>query len=60
MKQKNLDFLLGLDFNQSEVKNFQVSNGKILIPFSAITGIGEVMAKKIADYRQGKAEKIED
>ncbi|CAI2199457.1 13184_t:CDS:2, partial [Funneliformis geosporum] len=56
MKQKNLDFQIGLDFNQSEIKNFQISEGKILIPFSAITGIGEVIAKKITDYRQQKGQ----
>jgi len=54
MKQKNLDFKLGVDFNKSEIKNFQISEGKILIPFSAISGIGEVIAKKITDYRQKK------
>lgn len=52
MKQKNLDFRLGLDFNKSEVKNFQIIENKILIPFSAITGIGEIAAKRIIDYRQ--------
>jgi len=56
MKQKNLDFQIGIDFNRSEIKNFQISEGKILIPFSAITGIGEVIAKKITDYRQQKGQ----
>jgi DNA polymerase III alpha chain len=59
MKQKNLDFQLGVDFNKSETKNFQISEGKILIPFSAITGIGEVIAKKLADCRHQKG-KIEN
>jgi DNA polymerase III alpha subunit (gram-positive type) len=54
MKQKNLDFRLGVDFNRSTIKNFQITNGQILIPFSAIAGIGEVVAKKITDYRQQK------
>jgi hypothetical protein len=56
MKQKKLDFQLGVDFNKSEIKNFQISEGKILIPFSAIAGIGEVIAKKITDYRQQKGQ----
>jgi DNA polymerase III alpha subunit (gram-positive type) len=56
MKQKNLDFRFGVDFNRSTVKNFQIINGQILIPFSALTGIGEVMAKKITDYRQKKGQ----
>ena len=54
MKQKNLDFRLGVDFNRSTIKNFQITNRQILIPFSAIAGIGEVVAKKITDYRKQK------
>lgn len=56
MKQKNLDFRLGIDFNRSTIKNFQITNKQILIPFSAIAGIGEVVAKKITDYRQQKGQ----
>lgn len=54
MKQQNLDFRLGIDFNKSAVKNFQIVNGQILIPFSALAGVGEVAAKKITDYREQK------
>jgi DNA polymerase-3 subunit alpha (Gram-positive type) len=56
MKQRNLDFRIGIDFNKSEIKNFQISEGKILIPFLAITGIGEVIANKITNYRQQKGQ----
>ena len=56
MKQKNLDFRLGVDFNRSTIKNFQITNRQILIPFSAIAGIGEVVAKKITDYRKQKGQ----
>jgi len=56
MKQKGLDFRFGVDFNRSTIKNFQIINRQILIPFLAIVGIGEVVAKKITDYRQKKGQ----
>ncbi|RHZ36896.1 hypothetical protein [endosymbiont GvMRE of Glomus versiforme] len=56
MKKKHLDFRLGVDFNKSETKNFQIINGQILIPFTAITGIGESYARRIIDYRQQKGQ----
>lgn len=56
MKKKHLDFRLGIDFNRSETKNFQIINGQILIPFLAITGIGESYARRIIDYRQQKGQ----
>ncbi|CAH1760561.1 12935_t:CDS:2 [Entrophospora sp. SA101] len=52
MKKNHLDFRLGVDFNRSETKNFQIINGQILIPFLAITGIGESYAQKIIARQQ--------
>ncbi|CAJ0899333.1 9118_t:CDS:2, partial [Entrophospora sp. SA101] len=56
VKGKRLEFGLGVDFNKSDIKNFQTINGQILIPFSAITGIGESYARRIIDYRQKKGQ----
>jgi len=56
MKKKRLEFGLGVDFNKSDIKSFQTINGQILIPFSAITGIGESYARRIIDYRQKKGQ----
>jgi len=58
MKKKNLEFSLGIDFNKSDIKNFQIVNGQILVPFLAITGVGESYARRIIDYRQKKGEII--
>jgi len=58
MKKKGLEFSLGIDFNKSDIKNFQTINGQILIPFLAITGVGESYARRIIDYRQKKGQII--
>jgi hypothetical protein len=54
MEMKNLGFNRGIDFNESEVKNFKIQNGTIYFPFTAITGVGEVVAEKIVKYRNEK------
>jgi DNA polymerase III subunit alpha, Gram-positive type len=51
IKKKGFDFSLGLDFNYSSLNNFDFVNGKMLIPFTAINGIGEKVAEKIINYR---------
>lgn len=51
---KGYIFPRGIDFNNSEVKNFKIENNKILIPFTAVTGIGEKVAEKIIAYRLEK------
>ncbi|CAI2181006.1 18048_t:CDS:10 [Funneliformis geosporum] len=52
MEVKGFGFKRGIDFNQSEVKNFKIENNTIYFPFTAITGIGDKVAEKIMDCRQ--------
>ena len=59
MELKNLDFKRGIDFNESETKDFKIENNTIYFPFTAITGVGEKVADKIVNYRQEKG-KITD
>ncbi|KLL02436.1 MAG: DNA polymerase III, alpha subunit PolC-type [Mycoplasmataceae bacterium RC_NB112A] len=54
MEFKGLGFKRGIDFNQSEVKNFKIENNTIYFPFTAITGIGDKVAEKIMTYRQNQ------
>jgi DNA polymerase III alpha subunit (gram-positive type) len=56
MEMKGLKFTLGLDFNNSEVKDFKIENNTIYFPFTAIAGIGEKLADKIVAYRQEKGQ----
>jgi len=51
IKRKGFKFEIGIDFNDSDVTNFKFKNGKMLIPFSAITGVGDAVSAKIIDYR---------
>lgn len=51
IKKKGFNFSLGLDFNHSTLSDFKFFNGKMSIPFTAINGIGEIVAKKIINYR---------
>ncbi|MCE8163344.1 MAG: hypothetical protein I3273_03355 [Candidatus Moeniiplasma glomeromycotorum] len=52
MEIKGFGFKRGIDFNQSEVKNFKIENNTIYFPFTAITGIGDKVAEKIMTCRQ--------
>jgi len=54
MEIKGLKFTRGLDFNNSEVKDFKIENNTIYFPFTAVAGIGEKLAEKIIAYRQEK------
>jgi len=54
MEMKGLKFTRGLDFNNSEVKDFKIENNTIYFPFTAVAGIGEKLAEKIIAYRQEK------
>jgi DNA polymerase III alpha subunit (gram-positive type) len=54
IEMKGYVFPRGVDFNNSEVKNFKIENNKILIPFTAVNGIGEKAGEKITAYRQEK------
>jgi DNA polymerase III alpha subunit (gram-positive type) len=54
MEIKGLRFVRGLDFNNSEIKDFKIENNTIYFPFTAVAGIGEKLAAKIITYRQEK------
>ena len=54
MEMKGLSFARGVDFNNSETKNFKIENSTIYFPFTAIAGIGEKVADKVISYRQEK------
>ncbi|CAG8846529.1 9949_t:CDS:2, partial [Racocetra persica] len=54
MEIKGLKFARGLDFNNSEIKDFKIENNTIYFPFTAIAGIGEKVAQKIIAYRREK------
>src|SRR4051794_22168216 len=54
MEMKGLGFARGIDFNNSEIKDFKIESNTIYFPFTAITGIGEKVAEKIISYRQEK------
>ncbi|WNE41953.1 MAG: DNA polymerase III PolC-type [Mycoplasmataceae bacterium] len=54
IKRKGFKFEIGIDFNDSDITNFKFKNGKMLIPFSAITGVGDAVSAKIIDYRSEK------
>lgn len=54
MEMKGLKFTLGLDFNDSEVKDFKIEKSTIYFPFTAISGIGEKLAEKVVSYRKEK------
>ncbi|CAG8732090.1 3148_t:CDS:2, partial [Ambispora leptoticha] len=56
MEMKGLKFARGLDFNNSEIKDFKIENNTIYFPFTAIAGIGEKLAEKIIAYRQEKGQ----
>jgi len=56
MEMKGLSFARGLDFNNSEIKDFKIENKTIYFPFTAIAGIGEKLADKIIAYRQEKGQ----
>ncbi|MEG7978841.1 MAG: hypothetical protein NY202_02875 [Mollicutes bacterium UO1] len=56
MEMKGLSFARGLDFNNSEIKDFKIENQTIYFPFTAIAGIGEKLADKIIAYRQEKGQ----
>lgn len=56
MAIKGFDFPRGVDFNQSEAKDFKIVNNTIYFPFTAIGGIGEKVAEKIIAYRQEKGQ----
>ncbi|CAI2162913.1 16645_t:CDS:2 [Funneliformis geosporum] len=56
MEMKGLKFARGLDFNNSEIKDFKIENNTIYFPFTAIAGIGEKLADKIIAYRQEKGQ----
>lgn len=50
---------IGVDFNLSDVNNFSFASNKLLIPFLAVSGVGESLSKKIVEYRE-KNKKITD
>ncbi len=52
IRQKGFNYTVGVDFNNSETHNFKFVDGKMLIPFLAITGIGEALANKLIAYRE--------
>ncbi|CFW93026.1 DNA polymerase III PolC [endosymbiont DhMRE of Dentiscutata heterogama] len=54
MEMKGLKFARGLDFNNSEIKDFKIENNTIYFPFTAIAGIGEKVTEKIIAYRREK------
>lgn len=54
MEIKGLNFPRGVDFDQSETRDFKIENDTIYFPFNAIDGIGEKVAEKIISYRQEK------
>jgi DNA polymerase III alpha subunit (gram-positive type) len=54
MEMKGLKLTRGLDFNNSEIKDFKIEDNTIYFPFTAIAGIGEKLAEKIIAYRQEK------
>lgn len=56
MELKGLKFARGLDFNNSEIRDFKIKNNTIYFPFTAIAGIGEKLAEKIIAYRQEKGQ----
>jgi DNA polymerase III alpha subunit (gram-positive type) len=60
METKELKFARGLDFNNSEIKDFKIENDTIFFPFTAVAGIGEKVAQKIIAYRQEKGSLISD
>ena len=51
IRKRGFEFTIGLDFNTSSLNNFSFINGKMLIPFTAITGVGTKVAEKIIAYR---------
>jgi len=56
MEMKGLKFARGLDFNNSEIKDFKIENNTIYFPFTAVAGIGEKLTEKIIAYRQEKGQ----
>jgi len=56
METKGFIFARGIDFNNSEIKNFKIKSNKIFIPFTAVAGIGDKVAEKIIAYRQEKGQ----
>ncbi|RHZ35175.1 hypothetical protein [endosymbiont GvMRE of Glomus versiforme] len=56
MEMKGLGFARGLDFNNSQIRDFKIENKTIYFPFTAIAGIGERLAEKIIAYRQEKGQ----
>lgn len=54
MECKGLNFVRGVDLNESEIKDFKILNNTIYFPFLAVSGIGEKVAEKIVNYRQEK------
>lgn len=51
IRKRGFKFTIGLDFNASSLNDFSFVDGKMLIPFTAITGVGAKVAEKIIDYR---------
>jgi len=58
MEVKGLGFARGIDFNNSEIKNFKIENNTIYFPFTAVSSIGEKVAEKIIAYRKDKGKII--
>lgn len=57
MKEKFPTFRIGVDLNRSEATSYKIKDWTVFVPISAITGFGEIVAKKIVDQRQ-KEEKV--
>lgn len=51
IRKRGFKFTLGMDFNSSALNDFSFVDGKMLIPFTAISGVGEKVAEKIIKYR---------
>ena len=53
--------VLPIDVYKSDAKRFLVENGKIRLPFAALSGVGEAAANALADAREdGEFISIED
>ena len=54
METKQLGFVRGIDFNNSEINDFKIEGKTIFFPFTSIAGIGEKAAEKIINYKKEK------
>ena len=55
---KGLKINRGLDFNNSEIRDFKLKDNTFFFPFVSVTGVGEKTAEEIIAYRKEKGEII--